>query len=83
MTQTKRLQFRLATALLLVVAAACVAVAIVYLTKTAGNLPGFFPGHTAGSVHHHTKHGIAIIGLAVLALIGAWFSTAPRTPTVD
>ena len=57
MTDSKRLQFRPTTALLLVVAAACIAVAIVYFTKTADTLPSFFPGHKSGSTLHHTKHG--------------------------
>ena len=77
MTEHARLQFRLTTALCLLVAAGCVVIAIVYLTKTADALPSFFPGHQTGSAHHHTKHGIAFLGLAALALVGAWFTTAP------
>ena len=65
------------TAVLIVVAVALVAVAVVYFTTTATKLPSFFPGHQAGSTHHHTKHGIAVLGLAALALIGAWFTTSP------
>jgi amino acid permease len=65
------------TAVLIVVAIALVAVAVVYFTTTATKLPSFFPGHQAGSTRHHTKHGIAVLGLAVLALIGAWFTTSP------
>ena len=83
MTDTRRLQFRSTTALLLVVAVACIAVAIVYFTKTADALPSFFPGHSAGSTRHHTKHGIAFLGLAVLAVIGAWFTTAPPRARVS
>jgi hypothetical protein len=29
----------------------------------------------------HTKHGIAFVGLAVVAGIGAWFTTAPDKET--
>jgi hypothetical protein len=62
-------------------AAALVAIGVVYFTKTAADLPGFFPGHAAHSTKHHVKHGIAMITLALLALGAAWFTTAPeRSP---
>ena len=54
-----------------------VVVAIVYFTKTATDLPSFMPGHQSGVTKHHTKHGIALLGLAALSWIGAWFTTAP------
>jgi hypothetical protein len=66
---------------MIVLAVALVVVAVVYFTSTAGNLPSFFPGHLAGSVHHHVKHGLAALTLAVAALIGAWFTTAPARDT--
>ena len=50
-------------------------VAVVYFTKTAGNLPHFYPGYLQGSVHKHTKHGVAFAGLAVVFLIGAWMAS--------
>jgi hypothetical protein len=55
-----------------------VAVAIVYWAEPAKSLPSFFPGHQAGSNHHHTKHGIAafLVGLACFAF--AWFNTGPK-----
>jgi hypothetical protein len=74
---TKGFKFRPLTAALVVLAVALVVVAFVYFTTTAGKLPSIFPGHQAGSAHKHTKHGIAVLGLAVLALIGAWFTTSP------
>lgn len=77
MPTQRRFVFRPLTALLVVVAAACVVVAVVYLTTAAGNLPGFFPGHQAHSAHKHTKHALAFFGLALVSLIGAWFTTAP------
>jgi hypothetical protein len=51
------------------------AIAAVYWAEPARSLPSFFPGHKAGSAHHHVKHGIAafIVGLAALAL--AWFQS--------
>jgi UDP-N-acetylmuramyl pentapeptide phosphotransferase/UDP-N-acetylglucosamine-1-phosphate transferase len=55
-----------------------IAIAIVYWVEPARSLPSFFPGHEAGSGHHHTKHGIAafLLGLACLAF--AWFNTGPK-----
>ncbi len=74
---TSRTKFRPLTGVLLLVAIVLVVVAVMYFTQTANALPGFFPGHAAGSTHHHVKHGVAAIGLACLAAIGAWFSSAP------
>jgi hypothetical protein len=50
--------------------------AVVYWIEPAHSLPSFFPGHEAGSSHHHVKHGIAalVVGLALLA--AAWFASA-------
>jgi hypothetical protein len=76
---TTRMTFRPLTAVCLVLAAIFVVVGIVYVTKSASGLPSFFPGHEAGVARHHTKHGIASFGLAVLALAGAWFTTAPSS----
>jgi UDP-N-acetylmuramyl pentapeptide phosphotransferase/UDP-N-acetylglucosamine-1-phosphate transferase len=55
-----------------------VAIAIVYWAEPAKSLPSFFPGHEAGSDHHHTKHGIAafLLGLACFAF--AWFNSGPK-----
>ena len=66
---------------MILVAVALVVVGVVYFTTTAANLPSFFPGHLKGSAHHHIKHGIACLTLAVIALIGAWFTTAPARAT--
>jgi amino acid permease len=78
MPDSTRSKFRPLTAVCLVIALGCIAIAIVYFARTADALPSFFPGHQAGSSRHHTKHGIAFLGLAVLAFIGAWFTTAPN-----
>jgi len=57
---------------------ALVAIAAVYWAEPARSLPSFFPGHEAGSNHHHVKHGIAafLVGLACFAF--AWFNTGPK-----
>jgi hypothetical protein len=69
---------RLLTAAAVVVGVALIVVAVIYWVEPAHSLPGFFPGHEAGSNHHHTKHGIAafLVGLAVLAF--AWFQSGPQ-----
>jgi hypothetical protein len=58
-----------------------IVIAVVYWAEPAGSLPSFFPGHEAGSSHHHVKHGIAafLVGLACLAF--AWFNTGPKKRT--
>ncbi len=58
-----------------------VVVGVVYFVEPAKSLPSFFPGHEAGSAHHHVKHGIAslLVGLAAFAF--AWFQTGPKSKT--
>ncbi len=65
-------------ALAVVLGIALVAIAVVYWVEPARSLPSFFPGHEAGSSHHHVKHGIAavLVGLACFAF--AWFNTGPK-----
>jgi hypothetical protein len=56
-----------------------VVIAIVYFAEPAKSLPSFFPGHQAGSSHHHFKHGIAALALGLAAFAFAWFRTGPKT----
>jgi amino acid permease len=72
-----RFQMKPLTWLLLAVAVVFVILAVVYFVTPANQLPSVLPGHAAHVTRHHTKHGIAMLGLAVLACIGAWFTTAP------
>ncbi|HXR11586.1 MAG TPA: hypothetical protein VN770_04770 [Gaiellaceae bacterium] len=69
---------RLLAVLAIVLGIVLIAIAVVYWAEPAKSLPSFFPGHQAGSTHHHTKHGIAsfLVGLACLAF--AWFNTGPK-----
>lgn len=69
---------RLLANLAIVLGVVLIAIAIVYWAEPAKSLPSFFPGHQAGSNHHHTKHGIAafLVGLACFAF--AWFNTGPK-----
>jgi hypothetical protein len=55
-----------------------IVIAVVYLVEPAKSLPSFFPGHQAGSTHHHVKHGIAALALGLAALAFAWFQTGPK-----
>jgi hypothetical protein len=72
------MRIRPLTILLVIVAIGFIALGVVYFTTPAHSLPALMPGHEAHSTHHHIKHGIAMVGLAVLILIAAWFTTAPE-----
>lgn len=54
-----------------------VIVAIIYFAEPASSLPSFFPGHEAGSSHHHFKHGIAALVVAAACFVFAWFQSGP------
>ncbi len=73
-----RANSRLLVILAGLVGIALIVIAIVYWAEPAKSLPSFFPGHEAGSSHHHIKHGIAslLVGLALLAF--AWFQSGPK-----
>ncbi|MGO9875203.1 MAG: hypothetical protein ACLPVY_15525 [Acidimicrobiia bacterium] len=75
------IRIRPLTLLLVVLALALIAVGVVYVTTTAGDLPTFFLGHAARSTKHHYKHALVAFTLAIVALVGAWFSTAPDAPS--
>jgi Na+/H+ antiporter NhaD/arsenite permease-like protein len=58
-------------------------VAIVYFVTPEHSLPSFFPGHAAaGSAeanHHHAKHGIAALIVALGCFAFAWFQSGPKS----
>jgi uncharacterized membrane protein HdeD (DUF308 family) len=62
-----------------------VVVAIVYFVDSAHSLPSFFPGHvpatSSEASHHHTKHGIAALVVALACFAFAWFQSGPKTST--
>jgi hypothetical protein len=68
-------QRRLLALLAIVVGVALIVVAAVYWAEPAKSLPAFFPGHQAGSSHHHVKHGIASFLVGLACLVFAWFNT--------
>ncbi len=59
-----------------------VIVAIIYFVTPEHSLPSFFPGHASASSpeanHHHSKHGIAAIVLALACFAFAWFQSGPK-----
>jgi hypothetical protein len=83
---------------LVAVAVVLLVVAVIYLTKTANNLPGIIPGKPSTRQLHlpicttqikaahkpcytprkFSKRGIAAGGLAVVALVGAWYTSGLR-----
>jgi hypothetical protein len=75
------LRIRPLTIVLVVVAVVLIVIGIVYLTRSAADLPSFFPGHDPHDTKTHTKHGLAALALAVIALVGAWLTTAPEKAT--
>ena len=59
-----------------------VVAAVIYFADPAHSLPSFFPGHVSTSsseaAHHHTKHGIAALVVALACFAFAWFATGPK-----
>jgi len=72
---------RLIAGLAVLVAIVLIVIAIVYWVEPAKSLPGFFPGHQAGSGHHHVKHGIASFLVGVACLVFTWFRTGLKRTT--
>ncbi len=59
-----------------------IVVAVIYFVQPAHSLPSFFPGHVsatdAEASHHHAKHGVAALVLALACFVFAWFRTGPK-----
>ena len=47
-------------------------IAAVYFLMPADQLPGFFPGHEAGVMRMHYKHGIVSGVVGVVLLMVGW-----------
>jgi Na+/H+ antiporter NhaD/arsenite permease-like protein len=64
-----------------------VIVAIIYFVEPAHSLPSFFPGHVSASSseanHHHSKHGIAALVVALGCFAFAWFQSGPKTSSAS
>jgi hypothetical protein len=65
-----------------VLGVALIVVAVIYFVEPAHSLPSFFPGHVSatdsGAAHHHAKHGIAAILVALACFAFAWFQSGPK-----
>jgi Na+/H+ antiporter NhaD/arsenite permease-like protein len=65
-----------------IVGVALIVVAVIYFVQPEHSLPSFFPGHSSATAaeanHHHTKHGIAALVVALALFAFAWFQTGPR-----
>ncbi|MFN8108744.1 MAG: hypothetical protein U0Y82_02705 [Thermoleophilia bacterium] len=66
---------RALTVAAVIAALAFLVIGIVYFADTASSLPSWMPGHEAGSSHHHVKHGIAAVVVALGLAVLAWFRT--------
>jgi len=64
-----------------------IVVAVVYFVTPEHSLPSFFPGHSSATSaeanHHHAKHGIAAIVVALACFAFAWFQSGPRSGSAD
>ena len=73
---------RLLAIIALILGVVLIVIAIVYFAEPAHSLPSFFPGHVSASSseanHHHTKHGIAALVVALACFAFAWFATGPK-----
>ena len=63
----------------MILGALALVVAAIYFVDSAGSVPSFFPGHQAGSSHHHVKHGIAALVVALGCFAFAWFQSGPAS----
>lgn len=66
----------------IVIGVLLIVVAVIYFATPEKSLPSFFPGHTSASSaeanHHHAKHGIAALIVALACFAFAWFQTGPK-----
>ena len=69
---------RLLAVAALILGIVLIVIGVVYFIEPASSLPSFFPGHQAGSSHHHAKHGIAALLLGAACLVFAWFRSGPK-----
>jgi hypothetical protein len=64
-----------------------IVVSVIYFAEPAHSLPSFFPGHVSASSseagHHHTKHGIAALVVALACFAFAWFQTGTKTGSAE
>jgi len=49
-----------------------IVVAVMYFVMPADQLPSFMPGHQAGVMRVHYKHGVLAGVIAIVLLIAGW-----------
>ena len=59
-----------------IIALLFIAAAIIYLAEPAKSLPGFIPGHIAGSTGLHPLRATGSFVIGIVFAIGAWFALA-------
>jgi hypothetical protein len=59
-----------------------IVIGVIYVAEPAGSLPSFFPGHSAGSSHHHVKHALLAFILGLGCFVFAWFQTGPSSRSI-
>jgi amino acid permease len=57
-----------------IIAVLFIVVAIIYLAIPAKSLPGFIPGHIAGSSGHHPLKATGSLVVGIVFAVGAWFT---------
>jgi amino acid permease len=57
-----------------IIAVVFIVVAIIYLAIPAKSLPGFIPGHIAGSSGHHPLKATGSLVVGIVFAVGAWFT---------
>jgi hypothetical protein len=50
-----------------------IAIAVMYCVLPADQLPGFVPGHQAGVMRVHYKHGIVSGAVGIVLLLAGWY----------
>lgn len=53
--------------------------AFLYFTTPAQSLPRFLPGHEAGVVKTHFKHGLGMVILALGSFAFVWFQSGKKS----
>jgi hypothetical protein len=57
-----------------IIAVVFIVVAVIYLAIPAKSLPGFIPGHIAGSSGHHPLKATGSFVVGIIFAVGAWFT---------
>jgi Na+/H+ antiporter NhaD/arsenite permease-like protein len=64
-----------------------IVIAVIYFVEPEHSLPSFFPGHSSATSaeadHHHAKHGIAAVVLALACFAFAWFQSGPKAGSTN